>query len=160
MRQVKAKPLTKETFEKFGEYYNMLEPDGHNLGLFYHDKLTFHTSGDMRMGFSSLVSKRPENLVIDVVEYHNSTCEGVMPLDDDVLLHVAPASNENCSELTEVFVVPKGCFVRLNPGVFHKAALPINKEEVHVLIALPERIYFNDCHIVNYNEDEKFEIIL
>lgn len=160
MRQIVAKKLSVEAFKKFGEYYNMLEPEGHNLGGFYHDKVTFNVSGDMRMGFSSLVSRKQSPMVIDTVEYHNTTCEGVMPLDDDVVLHVAPASNDNVSDLTEVFIVPKGYFVRLNPGVFHKAALPIHLEEAHILISLPERIYFNDCHIVQYSEEEKFEIIV
>lgn len=40
------------------------------------------------------------------------------------------------------------------------AALPIHKEKAHVLIVLPERIYMNDCTVVQYSEEQQFEIIL
>lgn len=46
-------------------------------------------------------------MIVTTVEYHNSTCEGVFPLDDDAILHVALASKEPVPELTEAFYVPK-----------------------------------------------------
>lgn len=56
--------------------------------------------------------------------------------------------------------MPKGTIVQLKTGVWHLAALPINKEQVHVLIVLPERIYMNDCTVVQYTEEDQIEIVL
>ena len=41
------------------------------------------------------------------VEYHDTTGEGILPLDDDVVMHVAPPSKDPVPELTEAFIVPK-----------------------------------------------------
>lgn len=38
--------------------------------------------------------------------------------------------------------------------------LPLNREQVHVLIVLPERIYMNDCTVVTYQEEDQMEIVL
>ena len=81
-------------------------------------------------------------------------------MDDDVILHVAPASKEPVPQLTEAFLVPKGTAVRLNPGVWHLAALPVNLDVAHVLIVLPERTYHNDCIVVDYAEEDWTEIEL
>ena len=56
--------------------------------------------------------------------------------------------------------MPKGTAVRLNPGVWHLAALPVNLEEGHVLIVLPERTYKNDCVVVDYPEADWVKIEL
>ena len=117
-------------------------------------------SGNLPIAFSPLVSRKPEKMIITTVEYHNTTCEGVMPLDDDAILHVAPASKDPVPELTEAFYVPKGTFVKLNVGVWHLAAMPINLETAHVMITLPERIYKSDCVVVEYKEEDYVKIEL
>ena len=81
-------------------------------------------------------------------------------MDDDVVLHVAPASKDPVPQLTEAFLVPKGTAVCLNAGVWHLAALPVNMDEAHVLIVLPERTYNNDCVVVEYPEQDWVEIEL
>ena len=160
MRIIKAKPITKENFSLYGTFSNMIEPAGNHLGTFYFDRVLFHVSGKMPFAFSALVSNKPEQMVITAAEYHNKTAEGVLPLDDDVVIHVAPPSKETVPELTEAFIVPKGTFVMLNTGVWHMAALPIHNDKVHVLITLPERTYFNDCTVVEYGPEDQFEIQL
>ena len=80
-------------------------------------------------------------------------------LDDDVIVHVAPAGKEAVPELTEAFLVPKGTMVLLNTGVWHLSAIPVNKETAHVLIVLPERTYLNDCVVVDYPEEKWVEIL-
>ncbi|WP_069998975.1 ureidoglycolate lyase [Cellulosilyticum sp. I15G10I2] len=160
MRKIQAKPISAENFKSYGSFYSITHPTGHNLGDFYHDHVLFPVSGDMPIAFSALVSKKPEKMIVTAAEYHNTTAEGVLPLDADVILHVAPPSNKPVPELTEAFIVPMGTMVKLNTGVWHLAALPIDKEEVHVLIVLPERIYFNDCTIVEYATEDQIEIEL
>lgn len=158
MRTLKAQLISKENFSLYGTFSNMLEPKGNHLGSFYHDGVLFPVSGNMPLAFSTLVSDKQEPMVITSAEYHNYTGEGVLPLDDDVVIHVAPPSNKPVPDLTEAFIVPKGTFVFLNAGVWHLAALPVHKDTVHILIALPERTYFNDCTVVEYAPEDQFEI--
>lgn len=160
MRTIKAKPLTKEGFEPYGSYFDMLNPKGNNLGAFYHDHVLFPVSGAMPVGFSTLVSEKAGPMIIKASEYHNSTSEGMMPMDDDMILYVAPPSNKQVPELTEAFIIPKGTFVMIRTGVWHLAPFPVNQSKIHIMIVLPERIYCNDCTVVDYKEKDYIEISL
>jgi len=114
----------------------------------------------MPSAFSPLVVPKPEKMIVTTVEYHNYTSEIVLPMDDDAVIHVAPASKEPVPEQTEAFIVPKGTVVRLNVGVWHLAAMPVHADALHVLIVLPERTYANDCTVVQYDRKQQFEITL
>lgn len=160
MRRIKAVPITKDNFAQYGSFDSILNPTGNHLGTFYPDKVLFPVSGDMPVAFSALESEKPEKMIVSAAEYHNTTGEGILALDDDVVIHVAPPSNKPVPELTEAFIVPQGTMVKLNTGVWHLAALPIHKDKVHVLIVLPERIYMNDCTVVEYEERDQIEIQL
>lgn len=158
--KIKAKPITVENFAPYGGFVEVLDPKGFSLGDFYPDKCHFPVDGHLPITFSPLITRKPEQYVVTTAEYHNYTCEGVIPMDDDVVLHVAPASKDPVPELTEAFLVPKGTAVRLNPGVWHLAALPVHQDIAHVLIVLPERTYKNDCVVVEYDRDDWVEIEL
>ena len=160
MKQIKAKPITAENFKEFASFTDLLNPEGYSLGDFYQDRLKMHSSGNMQITFSPLLVHKPEKMVVTSAEYHNYTQEGVLCLDDDVIVHVAPAGKDPVPELTEAFLVPRGTMVVLNTGAWHLSAIPVNKELAHVLIVLPERTYFNDCVVVDYPEDKWVEIIL
>lgn len=160
MRTIKAKPITVENFQLYGSFTKILEPTGFSLGDFYPDKCHFPVSTQLPITFSPLITHKPAEYIVTTAEYHDYTCEGVVPMDDDMIIHVAPASKEPIPHLTEAFLVPKGTAVRLNPGVWHLAALPVNLEEGHVLIVLPERTYKNDCVVVDYPEADWVKIEL
>ena len=160
MRTIKAQPLTKEAFEQYGTYASIVDPKGNCFGNYYPDQVRYHASGVMPVTFSALDSAKPEKMIVKEAEYHNKTGEGVLPIDDDVVLHVAPPSKEPVPELTEAFLVPKGTMVTLFPGVWHEAALPVHEDRVHVLIVLPERTYLTDSVRVTYSEEDQIEIIL
>lgn len=159
MYTIKAKPITTDNFKAFGTFASMLEPSGPSLGDFYNDQVEFPVSGNLPIAFSPLVVHKGEMLVTQV-EYHDTTCEGVLPLDDDMVLHVAPATKEPVPELTEAFIVPKGTMVKLNVGVWHLAAMPMHLETAHVMITLPERIYKTDCVVVDYKPEQFVKIEL
>ena len=93
MYTIKAKPITIENFKPYGTFASMLEPTGPSLGDFYNDQVEFPVSGNIPIAFSPLVVHKGEMLVT-MAEYHDTTCEGVLPMDDDVVLHVAPATKE------------------------------------------------------------------
>ena len=160
MKTIKAKPISKENFSCYGQFTDLLNPSGYSLGDFYADRVKMSVSGNHAVAFSPLTVHRQDPMIVTQAEYHNTTQEGILCLDDDVVLHVAPPSKEPVPEYTEAFIVPKGTLVCLNLGVWHLSAMPLHEETAHVLIVLPERIYYNDCIVVDYPEDKQVKIEL
>jgi len=164
MRKIKAVPITAENFRPYGSFASMLNPTGNCFpgdATFYPDQVELNIQGGKPVTFSPLTVQKPEKMIVTKAEYHNYTGEGVLVLDDDAVLHVAPPSNKVIvPEKTEAFIVPKGTLVKLNTGVWHLAALPVNVDLLHVMIILPERVYANDCIVCDYPEDQYIEIEL
>ena len=164
MRTIKAVPITIENFRPYGSFASMLNPTGNCFpgdATFYPDQIELNIQGGKPVTFSPLTVKKPEKMVVTKAEYHTTTGEGIMILDDDAIIHVAVPSNRVIvPEKTEAFIVPKGTMVKLNTGVWHMAPLPVNNDMLHVMIVLPERIYANDCIVCDYPEDRQFEIVL
>ena len=160
MRKIKAQKITAENFKPYGTFSDILNPSGYSLGNFYADRLLEPAKTALPLAFSSLTVHKKNAMVIDTVEYHNHTGEILMPLDTDVVIHVAPPSKTLIPEKTEAFIVPKGTLVRFNVGVYHYAPFSIEKEKGSVLIVLPERTYLNDCTVFKYDEKDQMEIIL
>ena len=163
MKKIKAVKINREDFAPFGTYYDMANPDGYALcgaiHKFYPDRIT--ADGDHRLGISPLVVNRPEKMVITQQEYHNNSWEIIFPLDDDMILHVAPASGGvPVNDYVKAFIVPKNTMVKLNTAIWHLAPLPVNNDKLTALIVLPERTYATDCIVVDLKEDEQFEIEL
>ena len=85
----------------------------------------------------------------------------ILPLDDDMILHVAPASaGAIVTDYAQAFIVPKNTLVKMNAAIWHLAPLPASKEQLTAMIILPECTYANDCTVVDIPEDQQFEIIL
>ena len=73
--------------------------------------------------------------------------------------HVAPASGGTpVPELAKAFIVPKGCMVKINAAIWHLCPLPLNNDELHAMIILPECTYANDCTVVDFEEKDWFKI--
>ena len=164
MKTIKAVPITVENFKPYGTFVNFLNPTGNCFpgdATFYPDQAALNVQGGKPVTFSPLTVKKPERMIVDKAEYHDFTGEGVLGLDDDFVLHVAPVSNRTIvPELTEAFIVPKGTLCVLNTGVWHLAALPVHNDLLHVMIVLPERVYANDCKVCEYPSDRQVEIVL
>lgn len=163
MKKIKVQPLTPEAFNRFGSYVNMLEPSGDYIGekpvLFYRDPVTMPIFGSA--AFSILEVYKQDKMIINAAEYHNYTGEIIMPLDDDAIIHVAPATGKiPIPGKTVAFYVPKGTLLRLNTGVWHLSPFPVHVEVLHCLIVLPERVYANDCYVVQYEQKDCMEIEL
>lgn len=111
------------------------------------------------MGFSPLVVKKPNELKITAVEYHTTTNEVIIPLDDDMILHVAePSGGVPITDKTKAFLVPKNTVVKLKACIWHLAPLPYKKDILTALIVLPECTYINDCKVVELTPEEQFVI--
>ena len=163
MRAIKAIPVTHENFAKFGQFYPMGTPDGYPLcgeiHQFFPDRLV--AGCNHRVGYSPIIVKKPERMVITQQEYHTTTWEMIMPLDDDMILHCAPASaGTPVTEYAEAFIVPKHTLIKMNAAIWHLAPLPATKEQLTAMIILPECTYANDCTVVDLSPEEQFEIIL
>ena len=162
MKTVKVQPLTHEDFAPFGTFYNMAQPDGYalfgELHKFFPDRVT--ADSNHRIGFSPIVVKKPERMIVTQQEYHTTTWEMILPLDDDMILHCAPASaGAVVTDLVKAFLVPKNTLVKMNAAIWHLAPLPANKDKLTAMIILPECTYANDCTVVDLGEEEQFEIV-
>lgn len=163
MKKIKAEPITYESFAPFGQFYEMEAPKGYalcgELHSFYPDRLT--ADSNHRVGYSPITVKKPEKMIITQQEYHTTTWEMILPLNDDMILHVAPASaGTPVTDLAKAFIVPKNTLIKMNSAIWHLAPLPANEKELYALIILPECTYANDCTVVDLKEDEQFEIVL
>ena len=163
MRQIKVEALTVESFAPFGAFYRMDQPEGYalcgELHQFFPDRLT--ADSNHRVGYSPILVKKPEKMVITQQEYHTTTWEMIMPLDDDMILHCAPASaGTPVTHLAKAFLVPKNTLIKMNAAIWHLAPLPANKEQLTAMIILPECTYANDCTVVDLKPEEQFEIIM
>ena len=161
MRKIKVEALTKEAFTPFGSYYNMESPKGYPLSgeihRFFPDRVTAYQGHSV--AFSPILVKRPEEMKITQVEYHTTTSELILPLNDDMILHVAPPSaGKPLPEYTHAFLVPRHTLVKMNACVWHLAPLPANVDELAAMIILPECTYMNDCTVVDLTADEQFII--
>ena len=163
MLTVKAEKLTNESFAPFGKFYSMSEPQGYalkgELHRFFPDRLT--ASAWKNLGFSPILVRKPAEYVITQQEYHTTTWEIIMPLNDDMVIHCAPASaGTPVNEYAKAFIVPKNTVVMINAAIWHLAPLPVNEQELCAMIVLPECTYANDCTVVDLPPEQQFKIEL
>ncbi len=166
MKTITAKPLTHSAFQKYGSFQNLL--DNGSLaqssvlsGGFFADVIPL----DFGKGNPPTVSvchveKTPE-MVVGFMEAHQYTCEGLLPLDGDVVIFVGAMSWEPpSSDTLEAFIVPKGTFVKLHPLVLHGTQYVIDGEEAHILCLLPQRTFYNDIIALPLEEAQQVKIQL
>ena len=75
MIQIKAVPISHEAFAPFGQFYPMEQPEGYALcgeiHQFFPDRLT--ADSHHRVGYSPILVKKPEKMIITQQEYHTTT---------------------------------------------------------------------------------------
>ena len=163
MRTVKVEALTHEAFAPYGQFYTMDAPQGYALCGEIHQFFPDRMAADCqhRVGYSPILVKKPEKMIITQQEYHNTTWEMILPLNDDMILHCAPASaGTPVGHLSQAFIVPKGTLVKMNTAIWHLAPLPASQDSLTAMIILPECTYALDCTVVDLPEDQQFEIVL
>lgn len=93
MREVKAVKINAADFAPYGTFCNMTEPEGYPLSgeihKFYPDRISGTCVGSMAF---SPIAVRKDDRIVKMAEYHTTTWEGIVALDDDMIIHVAPAS--------------------------------------------------------------------
>ena len=91
------KELTNDSFHIYGSFANMTPPSGPKLGFgkveFYRDMAILSLGQIGEASFSVTRVQKRDN-IIDAMECHQHTGEACLPLDGDILVHVAPASQK------------------------------------------------------------------
>lgn len=160
MRTVEHRELSLEAFSPYGVYADMVRPRGPSFAgpgfTFYRDMARLHLGLETLASFSVCVVGRREPIV-DTLEHHNGCGELMMPLDGDVLVQVAQATNgtEPPLDQLEVFRVPAGTLVVLHAGVWHHAPYVHHSDRVNILVALPERTYAKDAVVVGIDPSQR-----
>lgn len=150
MRQIKVQKLTKKGFQKYGVFQNLLdsktlsEKSIFSVG-FFADLITLDFSGSTLPTISVCHVKKQEKNIVKFLEAHQYTCEGLLPLDADVIIFVGTPGYQGLSvETLEAFYVPAGTFVKLDPLIVHGTQYVVHKEEAHIVCMLPGRTFKND----------------
>jgi len=164
MRTVRIRGLTAEAFLPYGRYANLIDPTAERLGSppieFFRDMVQQDLGIATSASFSTCRVEKRET-VIDMTEYHTQAAEGILPIDNDILIHVAPATAPDGSiprDKIAVFRIPKGTLVVIRPGVWHHAPFTVNDAPANVLIVLPERTYANDCKVFQLEGEDRIRI--
>jgi ureidoglycolate lyase len=164
MRRARIRELTAEAFLPYGTYANLIDPTSEKLGSppieFFRDMVQQDFGAARSASFSACRVEKRE-MVIDVTEYHTQTAEGILPIDNDILIHVAPATPPDGRvpiDKIVVFRIPRGTMVVIRPGVWHHAPFTVNDTPANVLIVLPERAYANDCEIFPLERKDRIRI--
>ena len=164
MKTVIVQELNLEKFAVYGTYADMLAPKGPHIGQqpieFYRDMCTVNSPGEA--GGLSITKVYPRSFEINVAEYHDNCGEAIMPLNGDVLIHVAPATGTSDVPYDdfEVFRVPQGTMVVLYPGVWHHGPFCLGTKPVSTLVVLPVRTYVKDCKVIPFAEERKIRIAI
>lgn len=163
MKKVIVQKLSREHFEKYGSFHNMINPQTEVLAkgtVEFHRDIAKMTLGMCNQPSFSVTHIENRPYIVEKLEYHDRTGETFMPLDSDVIIHLAPASKpaDIPDENIEAFLVPKGTLVVIHPGVWHQAPYVYGEKEANVLVVLPERTYANDCKVVFL--EKQYELVL
>jgi ureidoglycolate lyase len=169
MYQIKVQQLSPEKFRKYGVYQNLLDnaslaensiiPQG-----FFADLLTLDFGSTTLPTVSVCHVKKAEKNIIAFLEAHKYTCEGLLPIDADVVIFVGSPLGEEMGKFSvkqlEAFYVPKGTFVKLNPLIVHGSQYVVDAEEAHILCMLPGRTFNNDMIPQPLDAEEQAEIVM
>lgn len=163
MREILPRPLDREAFRRYGDFENLLQVKGMDAhagkdNIFMPDLVKLHLDGRTQPSISVARVSSCER-VISIVEYHQFTGEGILPLDGDIDIFVGPSSFRMDPEKIEAFRVPKGTFVRLNPGVIHGRQFVVDTPAVNVMILLPERTFGNDCVFAKLEPEQQIKLL-
>jgi len=150
---MKPKELILENFRKYGSYVKLSEassPCFFKIGKppieFFPDLLSLDLDGKA-LGIS-LCQVQPRQGKIDLLEHHNRTEEGILPLDGEVFLQLGgPTEGEVPPRNIELFRIPNLTFISLKRGVWHHAPFVADNKAVNILILLAERTYHSDCEL-------------
>ena len=166
MKTIKVQELSREAFRQYGTYQYLLDNEGLaaaslNKRGFFADLFTLNFGGNTLPSVSVCNVKRGEKNIIGFIEAHRYTCEGLLPLDSDVIMFFGKVVRGELSPDTiEAFHVPQYTFVKMEPLILHGSQFVTKAEEAHVLCLLPQRTYANDMMAKMLDENDRIELVV
>lgn len=166
MKQIKVQPLSQAAFRRYGEFLSLVDNEalrGASIfsASFFADVISMDYGRGNPPSISVCQVTPEEKRIIRFIEYHQYTCEGILPLDGDVILFVGvPVMGELTADRIEAFYVPQGTFVKLHPLIVHGSQFSASDAEVHSLCLLAGRTFKNDMTAKRLPEDEQIELVL
>ena len=159
-----VRELTTEAFAPFGRIIAMPDrtQDASGPGWRWWAE-TLPLEGDGRrwsIGYLDLAPDRPSRF--DWAERHLRSAEEIVPVDASCLVYVAPADHPDQPgrlpphDAFEVFRVPSGAGVLMDPGVWHGAPLA-DGGPAKAIVLLLEGTGSNDVTLVRF-EDEPIRV--
>jgi ureidoglycolate lyase len=123
---IKAKPINKENFKKFGDMITTddIEPLEINDGYAkrYDGIAALDAKKDNGESIISIFSalKRSFPMKVDMMEKHPLGSQAFIPMKETIFLAlVAPEGDKPDLNKVEAFIVPKGVGVNYNAGIWH-----------------------------------------
>lgn len=164
MRTIQAKPITRENFKHYGEVLDMLHPDCWGFGAgtdsaFFPDALSLPL-GSQNPPSICICQVKKRKAVITDYEYHDYTCEGLLPIDGDIIIYAGWGFGEILPDMLEAFVVPAGTFVKIKPGVLHGTQFVVDREQATILCELPGRTFATDFHGGSFEPEDYIQVEL
>lgn len=158
-----AEPLDANTFRKLGNFIDLFTAAESYASMssvdtgFFPDLIRLCNDGkDVSISVTRVCGKQRK---ITTAEFHSHCTEGILPLDGDIYLYAAPPFWFPKLNETRLFLIPKGTFVALKPGVIHGTPISVSGDPVNVLILLPERTYSNDCTFMELKPEEQMTVV-
>ncbi|HEX2985184.1 MAG TPA: ureidoglycolate lyase [Caproiciproducens sp.] len=163
MYKIKAQKLSPEKFRKYGEYIDLLDNESMKQASvfpenFFADLIHLNFGKETLPTISVCDVKKSDRNIVSFLEAHQFTCEGLLPLDGDVVIFTGILKEKFSVQNLEAFYVPRGTFVKLNPLIVHGTQYPVKDAEVHIVCMLPERTFKNDMMGQRLTDEEKAEI--
>ena len=167
MRKIIPRELTYESFRKYGQFQDLLnnnslaEASILGNGGFFPDVVTLNFGTTTIPTASVCYVQREERCIINFIEAHKYTCEGLLPIDADMIIYVGVLKRgELSSESLEAFFIPKGTFIKFEPLIIHGRQFVTAAEDAHALCLLPERTFANDMMAKVLSDEEQVEIVM
>lgn len=163
MRKITIRKLNDQSFQRYGAFQDLLDDASLakasvNPSSFFADVVKMEFGGSLQPSVSVNSLRKADKMVVRFLEYHRYTCEGILPIDGDVVLFVGiPLRGKLTPDNIEAFLVPKGTFVRLDPLITHGVLFPV-AETAHALCLLPARTFANDMEARLLAEEEQIEL--
>lgn len=163
MRTVKVKKLTRDAFNKYGQFSGAFAEgeyffDG-GYFKFYRDMIQQKLVRETTVSYSLARIEKREPL-LESLEYHDYCEEMILPLNSDLLMCVAPATGGTEAPLDEVecFYIPAGTFIGVKAGVWHGMPFATGEAPADVLCMLPERTYMKDCKVFAMEGEDRIKV--
>ena len=112
MREIQVQKLTKDNFGKYGEFLDLLdESELKKKSIFQEGFFADVVALEFNQGNQPTISvchvKKQSDNIISFLEAHQYACEGLLPLDGDVIIFAGIMDRDFRTESIEAFYVPK-----------------------------------------------------